>query len=100
MVDTRKAEGQGWNLMVSRDRMVLYLEHAAMAELGVRCDISRRDHYSGWYARVEKHLNHLLGWVPSGPRGQFSIDSVVCGAPTGGNRQIVAHPKWTAEQPP
>ena len=34
MVDTRKAEGQGWNLMVSRDRMVLYLEQAAMAELG------------------------------------------------------------------
>src|ERR1700677_585033 len=100
MVDTRKAEGQGWNLMVSRDWMVLYLEQAAMAELGVRCYVSRRDHYGGWYARVEEHLNHLLGWVPSGPRGQFSIDSVVRGPATGCNREVVAHPPWTAEQRP
>jgi hypothetical protein len=63
MVDTRKAEGQGWNLMVSRDRMVLHLEQAAVAELGVRRYVTRRDHCGGWYARLEEHLNELLGWV-------------------------------------
>src|SRR5271168_4018767 len=98
MVDTRKAEGQGWNLVVSRDRMVLYLEQATMSELGIRCYVSRRDHNGGWYARVEEHLNHLLGWVPSGPRGQFSIDRVVRSAATGSDREVVVHLRWTAEQ--
>ena len=51
MVDTRKAEGKGRNLMVSRDRMVLHLEQAAVAELGVGCHVSRRDHHGGRYAR-------------------------------------------------
>ena len=100
MVDTRKAEGQRWNLMVSRDRMVLHLEQAAVAELGVRCDVSRRDYYGGGYARVEEHLNELLGWVPSGPRGQFSIDRVVRSAATGSDREVVVHLRWTAEQRP
>ena len=100
MVDTRKAEGQGWNLMVSRNRMALYLEQVAMAELGVCCYVSRRDYYGRRYACVEQHLNHLLGWVPSGPRGKFSIDSVVRSAATGDNREVVSHPRRTAEQRP
>jgi hypothetical protein len=77
MVHSREAEGQGWNFMVSRNRMALYLKQAAMAELGVRCDVSRWDHYASWYACIEEHLNHLLGWVASSPRGKLSIDSVV-----------------------
>ena len=68
MVDTREAEWQGWDLVVSRDRVVLYFEQAAMAELGVRCDVSRRNHDGGWDARVEEHLDDLLRWVPAGPR--------------------------------
>src|SRR5580704_891836 len=101
MVDTRVAEWQGRNLVVSRDRMVLYLEQTTMAELGVRCDVSRRNYRGRGYARVEEHLNDPLDSVLSGPRRQFSIDGVVCDAPTGRRRIVlVAHPRRIAEHRP
>ena len=62
-----KRKGKRWHLMVSRNRMMLYLEQTAMAELGVRGDVSRWNHHGGRYARVEEHLGHLVGWVLSGP---------------------------------
>jgi hypothetical protein len=83
MVNSRETEWQGWNLMVSRDGMPLNLEQTAMAELGVCCDVTWRNHHGGWYARGEKHQFHLLGLVLSGPHRQHSIDCIMGIAATG-----------------